>query len=234
MHTYIHTDRQTYIHTYIHPCIHISIHTYIHTYISTYRQTDIHTYIHSYMHTYIHTSIHTYMHTYIPTYLRTYVLTYVRTYVRRYIHTYIHTYIHSYLCKNFMFSMPSPIFFSASKSMVAPSSIDPIFGCPGSFLSGGFHSHGSTPMDGLFHGKSSISMGFSTVNQAEIGGYPQAYRWMIFMEHPNLKWMMTRGTPMTSETSKWKTWMKFWMTLGGQFFVETYVLSYILYVICMW
>src|SRR6218665_3023020 len=35
-HTFIQTNKHTYIHTYIHTCMHACMHTYIHTYIHTY------------------------------------------------------------------------------------------------------------------------------------------------------------------------------------------------------
>ena len=33
-------------------------------------------------------------------------------------------------------------------------------------------------------------------------GYPNS--WLVFMENPDLKWMMTGGAPMTQETTKWR------------------------------
>ena len=51
------------------------------------------------------------------------------------------------------------------------------------WLYGGFHSHGGTP-NGL-----------------------------LIRENPNLKWMMTGGTPMTWETSIWSFWWDTWWTI---------------------
>ena len=84
IHTYIQTDRHTYIH-YIHTYTHGHTYTHRHTHTQTYthRHTYIHTlihYIHT-LHTYIHTDIHTCMHTYIHTYMHAYIHTYIHTYI---------------------------------------------------------------------------------------------------------------------------------------------------------
>ena len=64
IHTYIQTNKLTYIHTNIHTYIRIHTYAYIHTYIRIHIYAYIHTYIHTYayIHTYIHR--HTYIHTY--------------------------------------------------------------------------------------------------------------------------------------------------------------------------
>ena len=53
---------------------------------------------------------------------------------------------------------------------------------------------------------------FGGVQKCQKWGIPNS--WMVFvMENPNLKWMMSRGTPMTSETPIWHRWNDFGMAL---------------------